>query len=758
MSISYENSFTITENNFDGQSLGKVEAVFSLGNGYLGTRSSLEEKYPNEKRGTFIAGTFNQFDLAEVTELPNFPDVWNMEFSINGQRFHLETGKILDYKRSINYKTGELSRRVTWEKDDYKLSFQFTRFVSKKQLHLLASKVIVTNLSDQPIEVELYSGINGQVTNSGTQHFSEGRKLLVEQKYLQSFMFTSESKISAVVTTEHRFSKQPKKARPETARRGMYARYFFDLDVNETQEIEKISSYFTTNDFDFNSKLDEQSIIFHKQLENSNYDSLFKESAKAWESVWNHHPIVIDSSDMRDQLAINFAKYHLHVMTPAHDERMNIAAKGLSGEGYKGHTFWDTEIFMLPYFTYTFPKIARSLEKYRYLGLEGAHVKAESNGYKGAQFPWESANPNMGEVTPIWGAADIITGKETKIWSGFIEQHITSDVAYGVKQYIDVTGDQEFAESYGYEILLDTAKFWASRFEFDSKRSKYVITDVIGPDEYKEHVDNNAFTNYTAHWNIQYALNLAKELATRKPSLYNRLHQKVDLDTAIKEWEELLPLIYLPEPTNDGIIPEEDKYLDKKIIDLTPYKEEAAVGTLFHDYNLEQVNEMQVTKQADVLLLLFLFENLFDKDIKEKNWHYYEPKTTHDSSLSLSTHALLAADLGLMEKSYQLFKEACEIDMGEYMHSSDEGIHAASTGGIWNAVIFGYGGLRVLDGKLRIEPNLPKEWNSLNYEIEFQSAVVKVEVTKESVTISTDREISFEHKGKMYSVQNTITL
>ena len=237
---------------------------------------------------------------------------------------------------------------------------------------------------------------------------------------------------------------------------------------------------------------------------------------------WQKHPIKIKSEDPRDQLAIRSAKYHLHSMVPAHDERMNIGAKGLSGQGYKGHTFWDTEVFMLPYFTFTHPEIAEKLLTYRYLGLAGAHKKAIDNGYEGAQYPWEAAWPTDGEVTPVWGAADIVTGKAMKILSGFIEQHITSDVAFGVKQYLDVTGNQAFANEKAYEILVDTAKFWASRLEFDTSSAQYVITNVMGPDEYKEEINNNAYTNYTAHWNISYVIDLIEHLKAKKPEVYAR--------------------------------------------------------------------------------------------------------------------------------------------------------------------------------------------------------------------------------------------
>ncbi|MEG2708445.1 MAG: glycosyl hydrolase family 65 protein, partial [Vagococcus sp.] len=324
-----------------------------------------------------------------------------------------------------------------------------------------------------------------------------------------------------------------------------------------------------------------------------------------------------------------------------------------------------------------------------------------------------------------------------------------------VNQYVEATGDKEFLETKGYEIILDTAKFWSSRLEWSEEDSNYQITDVIGPDEYKEHVDNNAFTNYTAKWNIQKAIHIYEELKENNVEKFNELNTKLDLDRVYADWLDRVDKIFIPAPNEDGIIPQDDTYLSKKIIDLVPYKEDEQVGTLFHEYNLEQVNDMQVTKQADVLLLIYLFENLFSKEIKLDNWNYYEPKTMHDSSLSLSTHSALAADLGELDLSYQLFKEAIHIDMGPHMTSSDEGIHAASLGGIWQMIVFGYGGVRVLDGQLRIEPHLPENWDNLVFSIFWHGTELKVTVTKEAFeveVISGEKEVTFDHKGEQYSV------
>lgn len=745
MNYDPDNLWKIEQKGFNENFLGKTESIMVLGNGYLAIRSSEEESYVKETRDTFVAGTFNAFDENEVTELPNVPDMLAMELTFNGERLDLTQGKISDYVKALDLKTGELTRKFVWTKGGLTLELTFRRFVSKLRKHFFATEVAIKNLSDQQVSLKLRSGINGQLSNEGSQHFTDGEKGLMQGRFIQMMPKTTHSNIQFVQTSEHIFhNKELFENRPETTRRGFYMNYGFNLDVDEEMKFEKRSSIYTSIDKDvLDSKTDSLRQIAVDELinlGNFSFDFLLEESANEWKKIWDKHPILIDTDNYKDQLAIRFAQYHLHVMTPAHDERMNIGAKGLSGEGYKGHTFWDTEIFILPYFSFVHPEIAKSLVTYRYLGLEGAHKKAAANGYVGAQYPWEAAWPSDGEVTPVWGAADIITGQATKIWSGFIEQHITSDVAFGVKQYIDATGDDVFAEQMGYEILLDTAKFWSSRLEYNEKKDRYEILDVIGPDEYKEHVNNNSYTNYTAYWNMVYAIELIHKLKKDLPEVYKNLDIKFNLDDLQVALNKKSNKIYLPKPTEEGIIPQDDSYLSKKIIDLTKYKEADGVDSLFHDYNLEQVNEMQITKQADVLLLLLLFEGLFDSELKKKNFEYYEPKTTHDSSLSLSTHAILAADLGLLDKSYEFFMQASNIDMGEYMKSSDPGIHAASLGGIWQMIVFGYGGVRLINEQLRIEPHLPNEWNKLTFGIDYQGQSLTMEITKDKAIITKEKD------------------
>ena len=610
----------IRESRFQSKWIRKFETIFAQGNGYMGIRASTEERYINEKRGAFIAGNFNQFDENEVTELANCPDMTAVEIKVNGNRINLDSGQVEDYRRQIDLMTGEVTRHFKWGLDEVRLEWSSKRFVSLKDLHAFCHHIELRNCSNKSVTVEIVSGIDGQITNSGAQHFTEGEKRLRDNVFLQMLATTSQSKKSLVTTLSHRLKIEGEEAsvdqRFDIQRRRLLMNYKLTLEPNSRLELERYGTYHTDFDLDRDSNLSLEDWAWedNRCIYQIGYDQLLDQSRAKWQrDVWQATPIHIQSNNAMDDLALYFAKYHLQIMTPAHDERMNIGAKGLSGEGYKGHTFWDTELFMLPYFTYSQPTSARSLLKYRYLGLEGAHVKARDNGYQGAQYPWEAAWPSDGETTPVWGAADIIKGTATKIWSGFIEQHITGDVAFAVQQYVDITDDQDFMKQYGYEIILDTAKFWASRLNYNDNANRYEIWDVIGPDEYKEHVNNNAFTNYIAHWNMQRALSLIAELRAEQEQVYQELDRALDLEHLETELSDKLRLFYLPQLNQARILPQDDSYLDKQVIDLSPYKNQLEVGSLFKVYNLEQVNQMQVSKQADVLLLIFLFEHLFDR-------------------------------------------------------------------------------------------------------------------------------------------------
>lgn len=764
-----EKGWVISETDFNAEALGKCESIFCQGNGYMGVRAATEESYLTETRNCFVAGTFNAFDDKEVTELPNIPDVTKILIFIDGERLNLANQSFSGYERLLNLKTGKLVRRFQIQtKHNKKVNFIFERIVSMSDLNIIAQRVEI--LSDDDVSIVLVSGIDGTVSNSGFQHFSVGSKRFYNEQILQAAYNTTQSKIDCIVTTGHSiFIGKNELVNPKQKismkSRKIELRYDIEVPKGKVLAFEKVSHVHTSRDL-ANKEMDMDLMmkIGMEQVSNhlkKGFTFLAENSALAWkEKIWSIQDIKINAEDIFDQLSVRFAIYHLYVMTPSHDSRMNIGAKGLSGEGYKGHTFWDTEVFLLPFFILNDSKTARSLLKYRYLCLDGARKKANENGYEGAMYPWESAWITDGEVTPKIGDADIVTGKELKIICGDIEQHITSDVVFGIWQYYQVTGDQDFMRKYGYEIIFETAIFWQSRLEWIEDNARYEIRDVIGPDEYSEHVDNNAYTNYMAHFNLSLAIFYYEELKDKEKEAFEYLNKKLQLDKYYDLWIDKTNQLYLPNVNDQMLLPQDDTYLTLPVLPLKKYKESKTRADIIKDYNMEQISNFQVSKQADVLVLFYLREELFLNEVKRANFYYYEDKCLHDSSLSYSTHAILANDLGEKDLAYELYRKAAEIDLGPDMHSPVDGLHSASMGGIWQCVVNGFGGLRMIGGNLRVEPNLPKCWNSLIFSIGYQGMDLKFQMNQDEMTItatdmkSTTGEIKLLCRGKEYVIKS----
>ncbi len=738
-------NWLIAETAFDPDHQGKCEAIFCQGNGYLGQRAAFEESYTGQTRDLLVTGTFNRFDDKEVCELPNLPDLTNLALTLNGHPFKMDRGACENYLRVMNLHTGEMTRALRWTDPDgnrYDLTFQ--RFVSLADEHLLGTRVMITPL-DAPVSLTFRTGIDGTVTCTGSQHFHEGDKRVLDGKVLRMVSETTESRVICVQHSALTFSLNGEQASvrlvPVIDRRYLGFTGTLEVPRYAALTLDKLSTVTTSRDLaldgesaqEAQQRAEEDGMARLLSAMALGYDKAFLESAAAWKDYWDMHDIEIESENPFDQLMLRFAIYHLRIMDKPDDPRVGIGAKGLTGEGYKGHSFWDTEIFILPYFILTDPQAARSLLTFRYRGLLGARRKAAENGFEGAMYPWEAAWVSDGEVTPLWGGADIVTGKPIPILTGMIEQHITADVAFGVHLYDAVTHDQTFMDECGYEILIDTARFWASRVTRDERG--YVILDVIGPDEYKEHVNNNAYTNYMAMMNLKLAVDAIEKLKARSDEVCARLDRKFHFDACLARFREVIGGMYLPKPGDDGIIPQFDGYFDLEQIDLTPYKTSEQIGTIYQDYNPEQMNRIQVHKQADTLVLLLLMDDLFPHDIKLRNYTYYEARTLHDSSLSKSTHCVLASDLGEKDVAYRFFEGCGDIDLGPKMNTSDMGIHTASMGGIWQCAVYGFGGVRVVGDGLRVCPALPDAWSRMAFPLVWRGQRLEIEITKQCVSV-----------------------
>lgn len=760
-------NWIVAESKFYSKDTGKCETVFCQGNGYMGIRAATEETYLNTTRGTFVAGSFDRFG-DEVAEIPNANDVIGMDININGCDMLLNTDNHSGYSRSLNLKNGLMVRTFICHSDQGAVEFEFKRMVSLDDKHLVAQEVSITPI-DADIQLKIKSGIDGRMTNSGSQHFLEGDKCCFDNRFLQCESKTAQSGIGFVTNTAHSFSLNEKECRPERKvgmdRRRVFIDYVVGLNKGETLRITKVSNLYTMRDKEFEdldlSALKDFSLSSLRSAVDLGFDELLSRSARAWDKIWEAKGIEIKSSNDFDQLSLRYALYHLTVMTPVHDERMNVGAKGLSGEGYQGHTYWDTELFIMPLFAHSEPEAARKLMQQRYLMLPAAHEKAKEFGHEGAMFPWATAWLDDGESFPLYSGIDVVTHQRRKMWVGIIELHVMADVAYGAYYYYACTGDQAFMDVYGYELIFDTAIFWNSRFEYNKELDRYEINDVIGPDEYQIHVDNNAFTNYMAHWNVKQAIEYCDEVKSSNKELHDRLNKKLNLDKHIGEMREKLDRVYLPKANKDHLLPQDDTFLDQEKIDLAKYKNSTVNRLIYRDYNFEMLGRMQVSKQADVALLLFLMEDRFDEKTKRESVLYYEEKCLHDSSLSLCTYSIMAADLKEPEMAYNLYRRACEIDLGPQMDSCDAGVHAASYGGIWQCVVNGFCGVRIVNGELRIDPNLPAEWKGVSLPFIWQGEKLRIDIGDGKLSVANEsmrKEITFENGGKSHNVKTKIVL
>ena len=654
-----------------------------------------------------------------MTELPNLPDVTAMEFIVNGERFAMDQGTLQSYLRTLDLHTGEATRTVQWKSPaGAALELTFRRFVSLDNEHIAAFSVEVTP-TNQDIELVVNSGISTRNSNTGSQHCVEGEMRMLPGGILRLMTHTNESNVPIGVHCLHKFSAEPSESLPVIERRRFVGRYTFRLAKGQTLRIEKLTCYHTGRDLPFTVYGQQRGTTnpdivaaagdaLAAKFADTGYDALLAASAKKWAAYWAEQDVQIESDDSFDQLGMRFALYHLNIMIKRDDDRVGIGAKGMTGEGYKGHSFWDTEMFLMPYYLLTDPAAAKTLLGYRWRSLPGAFKKASENGYQGAMFPWESAWLDDGEVTPLYCGADIVTGKSSPVLTGMIEQHISADIAWGVWLYYQATGDDDFMNRRGCELLIEIARFWASRVEWQDDTQRYEIKNVIGPDEYKDHVDNNAFTNYLTVFAMEQAERCIKDMPTRWPDAYAKLSDSYDLNALAAELQDKKAKVYLPQPNADGIVPQNAQYLGLDAIDLSKYKNQQGVSSIYEDYSPAQMNQLMVSKQADLVMLMRIMPDLFDAETRRKNFMFYESRTLHDSSLSHGQHCVLAAWEGLDDMALDMYRHAIAIDLGPNMKSSDLGIHSASMGNVWQCVACGFAGLEWHEGGLSLRSHLPQ--------------------------------------------------
>lgn len=719
------------------------ETVYSIGNGYFCTRGSFEEGYPKATPATLLFGVFDEIPVARE-ELANTPDWTTIKLFVNGERFRLDRGTVIAYQRTLDMQHGIIQRTVRWESPrGTRIRVTSERFASLTDEHVGAIRYSVTleeHPGDQPVEIAVRSTIDTPTGNYDVMHWES-----IDQGFEDNLLWLlSETKRTRVrLAQSMSFLTRNSDFRRELTDSDIAPsiRYYGTLRKGETFSADKIVTMFTTRDGTDNPlqtalvhhrmvldtpftpepdirsalALGSQSITPAQQIPSHlmAYDQLLASSKRSWERFWQIADVIIEG-DEKAQLGMRYNLYQLRINTSLHDSRYSIAAKGLTGFGYRGHIFHDTEIFMLPFFTYVMPDVARNLLLYRYRLLPAARQKAISNGYEGAQYPWESTL--SGEETTPGAIIHPETGEVIPVLNGYIEQHITASVAHAVHEYWRVTTDNEFMISYGAELLLDTAKFWASRAEKNESKGYYEITDVIGPDEWHEHVDNNIYTNYMAKRNIQYGLEILDWLKQAAPQKATALIEQLDLtQQRLNVWHDVAQHLHIPQDPQTGVFEQFEGFFNLATLDQEQFKgrTDSYQGIL----GLPACQKYRIIKQADVLMLLTVLSHEFDRTIKKANWDYYYPITDHDfgSSLTPALHVILACQLGEYQNAYKLFMKGAMVDLENLRHNTPEGIHTACAGAVWQAAILGFAGLEITSDGYTLNPNLPDQWTRLSF-------------------------------------------
>ena len=718
----------------DEESCVLHETVFHNGNGYIGVRSNFEEGYPEGQktiRGSYINGFYDFMKMPQAEKLCGFveekqtmvnvADTQTIRLKLGSEEFSLFEGTVLRFCRRLDMEKGVTERSMVWRSPEGKeVEITSRRMASFVKLPLFTMEYQVKSLNYSG-EAEIISDHNGEVSNYCNP--DDPRVAGESISHLRPVKAVVEGDVSCLVTAAaasgllacsavcHRLSVPAKETR-ETAGHRITRTYAFQMMAGETISMTKYTV--------FTDSVRRPDVLAWAMAEMSEAVEMgleywYQRQQEYLAEFWRCSDLDIDG-DEETAVAVRYNLYQL-LQSAGRDEFCNIAAKGLSGEGYEGHYFWDTEMYMQPFFTLTNPDISRRLLSFRYRTLDEARKNARIAGHEsGALYPWRT-----------------IMGKECSGYfpSGTAAYHINGDIAYAVAAYYLVTEDREFLADMGAEILFETARLWIDAGNFHEGR--FEIHEVTGPDEYTCLVDNNYYTNACAKYNLHWAVRsweILKEEGTLGP-----VAEKIGLtDEEAALFRQAEEAMYLPYDEKLGINPQDETFLSKKIWDLDHTPREN-FPLLLH-YHPLYLYRHQVCKQADTVLAHVLFEDMQPRETMEKSFDYYEKITTHDSSLSTCIFSIMASRLGRREKAYSYFGDSAKLDLFNTHHNTGDGIHTANMGGVYMAVVYGFGGLKVKEQGLFLDPYLPEKWNAYRFQFVYLGSLISVEVNREGCRLT----------------------
>jgi alpha,alpha-trehalose phosphorylase len=740
--------WNVIEKGFHPEFLAQLETMLALGNGYLGMRGCPEEGGPNAENGTFINGFYETRPIVYGEEaygfartgqtICNVTDSKIIKLFVDDEPFWLPNAQLLSYDRRLNMKSGTLDREILWETPAGKqVLITSRRLVSFANRHVAAVSYCVTLLNAPAFVVissevaanesgvrgdegdpRLARAFSGRVLHPRTSYSKDRRIVLCHATEKSRFTLTCATDNALATSCPHSFKVV------HTADFGQVA---FTIEARPGCPIQ-LTKYMVYHSSQTSSaeELCGRAEWTMDRVVSQGFPQLLAAQEQYLDDFWRRSDVRIRDireerikrSTVEIQQAIRFNLFHI-LQASARAEETGVPAKGLTGQAYEGHYFWDTEIYLLPFLTYTCPRVARNLLAFRYKMLPQARARARELGHRGAMFPWRTIS---GEEASAYYAA------------GTAQYHINADIMYALRKYVRATGDDVFLRDFGAEMLVETARLWLDLgFYSDAKGGKFCINGVTGPDEYNAVVNNNAYTNLMARENLRYATQVVESMRATDPDAYDALVHKAALEPSeVKAWSRAAENMYVPYDEKLKIIPQDDNFLDREPWDFRNTPADHYPLLLF--YHPLNIYRKQVIKQADVVLAMFLLGDAFPPEAKKRNFDFYDPLTTGDSSLSSCVEAIVAAQTGDMEKAFRYGMAALLMDLADVGGNVKDGCHIASMGGTWMMLTYGFGGMRDDDGTLSFWPRRAPEENAiLRFPLTYRGQMLEIEIGLDKV-------------------------
>jgi len=749
-----ENEWSILEEGFDAQNVTASESIFSIGNGVMGQRANFEENYSGETfQGSYIGGVYypdktrvgwwkNGYPeyFAKVLNAPNWIGI---NVRIAGQELDLNVLKITDFKRELNMKEGWLQRTFKAEfLNGNKVAISALRFLSMTQTEVGAIKYSVTPLNFTG-EIEFTPYIDGGIKNEDTNYDELFWEVLdVQDTQGTAFVVSKTLKTDYHVCTgmQVQLELNSKKLNSNSTvvleEKKVSLTYKEKISEGEVFTIYKYGGYVHSMNHAKNELVSTSKNVLSK-ASTIGFEKLLEEQKKYWAATWKTADIVIEG-DVKAQQAIRFNIFQLSQTYTGEDARLNIGPKGFTGEKYGGSTYWDTEAYCIPFYMRTKDKqVARNLLVYRHNQLGKAIENAEKLGLTNGAALYPMVTMNGEECHNEWEIT-------------FEEIHRNGAMVYAINNYVNYTGDYSYIPELGMEVMIGIARFWHQRATFSEEKNKFVILGVTGPNEYENNINNNFYTNYLAKWCIEYAVENLNKLESDYNSDYTRILALTNLTSEeVESWSKVSENMYFPFSKKHDVYLQQDGFLDKELIPVSELSKENR--PINQKWSWDRILRSCYIKQADVLQGMYMFEDRFEKETLEKHFDFYEPITVHESSLSPCIHSILAASIDRMPKAYEQYLRTSRLDLDDYNHEVHEGLHITSMAGTWMAIVEGFGGMRVWkDGKLTFNPQIPEQWKSYSFRINYRGSVLKVQKTQTACVFSneSDIDISMGVKGK----------